>query len=503
MSTADGTAQPGRTFCAPEARVFVLVSAILASSMGFIDGAVLSIAIPSLRADLNASLTDAQWISNAYMLFLGALMLLGGALGDRYGLKRVFSLGIAVFVAASMVCAVSPDPVVLIIARAAQGAGAAMMVPGSLAIISAAYPREQRGRAIGIWASASALTTIMGPIIGGFVLTVLGDWSWRLVFAVNLPLGALALGLLYWKVPTDTPPSGRHLDIVGGLLATAALLGIALGLTGFGEESVPAVSHMLTWTGVGAALFVGFLIREGRAREPMMPLRLFANRAFAGANLVTLFLYFALSATLFFLPMVMISAWGTSPAIVSIALAPLGVAITLVSSVSGRLADRFGPAPLIAAGSILVAIGFGGVGLTAPLMEVWFVLLPLMAVFGVGMALVVSPLSTAVMTALDDSESGIASGVNNAVSRVAGLLAVAIMGGVASVTFQAGLGDLAGGTIGFGVAPETPLDPEAEAVRIAASNAALGAVCAGTAALSLLSAATAWLTLRHGPAAPA
>ncbi|MFN4211850.1 MAG: MFS transporter, partial [Devosia sp.] len=174
---------------APQSRPFVLVAAILASSMGFIDGSVISIAIPAIRADLGATLAEAQWVSNGYLLFLSALMLLGGAAGDRFGLRTVFGLGIVIFVGASILCALAPTPLVLVVARAIQGSGAAVMVPGSLAIIAKAYPREERGRAIGIWAAASSLTSVAGPILGGFLLTALGDWSWRLVFAVNLPLG--------------------------------------------------------------------------------------------------------------------------------------------------------------------------------------------------------------------------------------------------------------------------------------------------------------------------
>src|SRR5688572_10950216 len=203
----DTAAAPAKsaTFCPAERRRYVLVAAILASSMGFIDGSVISIATPAIRADLGASLADAQWISNAYLLLLSSLLLIGGAAGDRFGVRNVFMIGIAAFVAASMVCAIAPDPAFLIYARAVQGFGAAMMVPASLAIIAKAYPREERGKAIGIWAAASSLTTILGPVLGGLVLTWLGDWSWRLVFGINLPLGGIALALLFFFIPSDKP----------------------------------------------------------------------------------------------------------------------------------------------------------------------------------------------------------------------------------------------------------------------------------------------------------
>ncbi|GLQ54077.1 MFS transporter [Devosia nitrariae] len=489
------TGVPSRTFCPRERRRYVLVAAILASSMGFIDGSVLSIAIPALRADLSATLADAQWVSNSYMLFLGSLILIGGAAGDRFGLKRVFGIGIGLFVAASLVCAVAPTPLSLIVARAVQGVGAALMVPGSLAIIAKAYPKDERGKAIGIWAAASSLTTILGPVIGGFVLTMLGDWSWRLVFAINLPLGAIALALLWLRVPADEPAGTRALDLPGAFLASLGLMLIAFGLTGGSSESVPPVSHILSYAGTGLLVFIGFLFWESRSKEPMLPLRLFANMGFSGANALTLTLYFALSAVMFFLPMTMIAGWGVSAAEVSISFLPLGIALTILSSWAGSLADRFGPAPLIAGGATLVGFAFAGLGLTAPLQNVWGVVLPLIALMGVGMGLVVSPLSTAVMTAVEDADTGTASGVNNAVARVAGLLAVATMGFVAAFAFNRFLGDAAGSGMFFGLKPEDTLPPEAEAARLAATNATFAVIAYINAGLSFVSAVIAWLTL--------
>lgn len=481
---------------APDSRRFVLVAAILASSMGFIDGSVISIAIPAIRADLGATLGDAQWVSNGYLLFLSALILLGGAAGDRFGLRKVFGLGIIVFVAASLVCAMAPTPLILIIARAIQGMGAAFMVPGSLAIIAKAYPREERGRAIGIWAAASSLTSILGPIIGGFLLTALGDWSWRLVFAVNLPLGLIALSLLWFKVAPDRPEAGKRLDVIGAVLATIALMLIAFGLTGDGSESVPPLSHTILWCGAGLVLTAVFLVWEHRTKAPMLPLRLFANRGFSGANGLTFALYFALGGTMFFLPMTMIGGWGESPATVSLALLPMGVLLTALSSFSGAWSDRFGPGPLIALGSLIVAAAFTSLGLTAPLQNVWFAVLPSIALLGLGMGLVVSPLSMAVMTSVDDRETGVASGVNNAVARVAGLFAVAFLGAVVAQVFEQGLGELAELSIFFGV-PAPDLSQTQEVVQHAATNSAFAVVCYITAGLSLVSAAIAWLTLER------
>lgn len=503
MNDAATVPSTSATFCPARRRRFVLIAAILASSMGFIDGSVISIAVPAIRADLGATLGDAQWVSNAYLLLLSSVLLIGGAAGDRFGVRTVFALGIGLFVAASAVCALVPNAGFLILARAAQGLGAAFMVPSSLAIIAKAYPKAERGKAIGIWAAASSLTMILGPILGGLLLTWLGDWSWRLVFAINLPLGGLALALLLFLVPADEPASGRRLDLLGGLLATVALLALAWGLTGDGSSVPPPISHIALYCTIGLVLLGGFLFWETRAREPMMPLRLFASRSFSGANGLTLALYFSLSATLFYLPMTMIAGWGATAAEVSVALAPLGIALTLLSTWAGRLADRFGPGPPIAGGSLIVAAGFAGMALLVHTQSIWFGIVPMMIVMGVGMGFVVSPLSTAVMTSVDDDDTGTASGVNNAVARVAGLLAVAVGGGVVAVVFEQALGGAAELPVFFGLAPDEPLDPATEAVRVAATNTAFSAVAWLTAALSIASAAIAWLTLerRLGPEA--
>lgn len=490
---ADSSNSASASFCPPANRIHVLVAAILASSMGFIDGSVLSIATPAIRADLGASLADAQWISNAYLLFLASLLLIGGAAGDRFGLRNVFAFGICLFVAASLVCALAPTPLFLIVARAVQGLGAALMVPGSLAIIAKAYPREERGKAIGLWSSFSSLTTILGPVIGGLVLTGLGDWSWRLVFAINLPLGGIALALLLLKVPPDEPEAGRRLDLAGGGLVTVALLLIAFGLTG-GEGGAPLLSHLVVYCGIGVVVLLAFLWWEGRSPAPMLPLQHFRNIAFSGAQGLTFALYFALAAVTFFLPMTMIGGWGVTAAEVSIAFLPFGIALTVLSPLAGRLSDRFGPGPMIAIGALIVAVSFALLGFLAPLQDVWLGVLPVIVLMGIGMSAVVSPLSTAVMTSVADRDTGLASGVNNAVARVAGLLAIALMGGVAAFVFERALGGMAELPLFFGLRPEAPLAPEAELARLAANNAAFATIAYSNAALALLSAVIAWFT---------
>jgi EmrB/QacA subfamily drug resistance transporter len=469
-------------------RIFVLIAAILASAMGFIDGSVTSIATPAIRASIGATLPDAQWVSNAYLLMLSSLLLLGGAASDRFGLRNVFVAGIAVFVIASIGSALAPTPALLIAARAIQGAGAAFMVPGSLAIIAKAYPKDERGGAIGVWASASSLTTLLGPVIGGFLLTWLGDWSWRLIFALNLPLGGVAVYLLL-QTPADKPEAGRRLDILGAALATVALLLISLAF--IDSQSGRFWIYLIA----GLVILALFLFWETRSKEPMLPLSLFADRAFSGAQGLTLVLYFGVSALTFYLPMTLIAGWGVSPAIVSIALLPLGIALTLLSPYAGKVTDRLGPGPVLTFGSLIVGAAFLGLGLTVGLHNVWFVVLPLMAVFGIGMSFVAGPVSTAVMTSVADRDTGTASAINNAVARVAGLFAVAMMGALAAWMFARGTNMMSG--MDFGAVPAQRLPADAETMRIAATDQAFAVICYVTAGLAVVSAILAWTTQRH------
>ncbi len=475
----------------------MLVAAILASALGFIDGSVVAIAIPAMRSNLGASLVEAQWISNAYALTLSALILAGGAAGDKFGLRSTLIVGIALFIGGSMVCAVAPDPLFLIFARAAQGVGAAIMVPGSLAIIAKAYPKKERGRAIGIWAASSALTTALGPVIGGVLLSSFDDSVWRWIFAVNLPLGGLAIYFLAAKVPADAPGAKRALDLGGAALATASLGALAYGFTVFGTASL---LHSAAWVAAGLVVMAAFLVLERRQREPMVDLGLFASRPFSGANISTFFLYFALSAILFYLPMLLIAGWGLSEAESGFIFLPLSLAIAILSGPVGKASDSTGARLPIAAGSLVVAAAFAGLALLTGggVHSFWLGIFPLMALMGLGMALVVSPLSTAIMTAVADNDTGAASGINNAVARMAGLFAVAAMGGVAALRYASLLGEGAGTVPGFGEQPATALPAEVESIRLAASDAAFAAIAWVTAALCVLSALTAWLTVPGG-----
>lgn len=393
------------SFCPADKRSLLLVAAILASSLGFIDGTVVSIALPAIRADLSASLAAAQWVSSAYLLMLSALLMAGGALGDRFGLRNVFGAGIFLFLAASMVCAIAPNSAFLIGARALQGLAAAIMVPGSLAIIAKAFPPGERGRAIGIWAAASAATSALGPLGGGLLLAATGDWGWRLIFAINLPLGLLALGFLA-QVPADAPAGNRRFDMAGVVLATLGLGIMALGLTGgralFGVDSGEIAGADWAITVSGVAVVGLFIVWEARTAAPMMPLQLFADAGFSGANLATFLLYFALAAVLFYLPMTLITAWQAGTLKAALVFLPIAILVGAMSGPVGRVAGKNGPRWFMAGGSLVCAIAYAFMAATMAMQQFWLALLPSMTLMGFGMGLLVSPLSVAVMTSVGD-----------------------------------------------------------------------------------------------------
>ncbi len=487
------------TFCPQRRRRYVLIAAILASSLGFIDGSVVSIAMPAIRADIGATLSQAQWISNGYALMLSALILAGGALGDRIGLRRSFAAGIALFIVASLLCAVAPTPALLIAARTIQGIGAAVMVPGSLAIIAKAYPKAERGRAIGIWAASSALTTALGPVIGGIVLSTFDETVWRWIFAINLPLGGVALYLLIARVPPDEAAPYRRVDIGGALLATVSLGGVALGLTLLsGEMKIAGFDAPTVLIVGGLALLGTFLFWEARHPEPMMELGLFRERTFSGANVATFFLYFALSAILFYLPMMLIAGWGVDESAVGFLFLPLSASIALLSGPVGKLSDRIGPRLPMTVGSLLVGVSFAALGWLADtgIHSFWSGVFPLMVLMGLGMSFVVSPLSIAVMTAIDDKDTGAASGINNAVSRIAGLVAVAALGSVAAIRFAS----VASGVEipQFGEIPATDLTADLETLRVEAGDKAFAAVAWFAAAGCFIAATVSWLSAPGG-----
>ncbi len=469
---------------------FVLMATILASALGFIDGSVVNIALPAIQASLDTSFQAVQWVANAYGLTLSAFILVAGGLGDRFGRRRVFLIGIAVFTAASLACAIAPTAALLITARGAQGVGAALLIPQSLAIITATFPRQGRGRAIGTWAAASSITTALGPPLGGLLVDAL---SWRAVFWINLPLAIAAVWLTLAAVPESRDESAAGaLDYAGAVVAALSFGALAYGLSAYADETTAGLlASGLVAAGVaGLGLFVWI---ESRAANPVMPLDLFRSPVFAGTNIMTVFLYGCLSAVLFLIPFEFIARRGLTAGEAGLAMVPMGLVIGILSRTTGSLSDRIGPRRFLIVGSAIVTLAC--VLLALRLDNFWLGgLLPVILV-ALGMGIVVSPLTTAVMNAADESRSGAASGINNAAARVAGLLAVAVFGAIASLIYHAAAGP-AGGR--FGVLPPVgdPARPALEAAFGTAYGSAMW-LAAGWAAAAVL---TVVLMIRDRPA---
>lgn len=425
---------PDKRLQPAESRVqtYVVWTAILASSMVFADGAIVTVAIPQMRESLQASLSEIQWITNAYALTLSAFLLLGGAAGDAYGLRRIFMIGIACFGLASLWCGLSGSAGMLIAARTVQGVGGALLVPGSLALISAHFSPETRGKAIGTWAAASAIAAALGPILGGWLIDI---GPWQTIFWINIPIAVLALWLCWRHVPESPVAKESAMDWLGAALAVIALGVIAYGLTALGErESNRATAALLALAGV---IVLGvFVLHEKRAAAPMMPLDLFRVPAFASVNALTLLLYFALGGALFFLPTALIQAHGYSAAKAGSVFLPFTLVMALLSRFGGVMADRFGVRMLLTVGPLITGLSFA---LLVPAVvhgSYWLAVAPAMTIMGLGMGLTVAPLSTTVMNAVSSERIGVASGINNAISRVAGLVAVAGLGVIATFGFQ-------------------------------------------------------------------
>jgi EmrB/QacA subfamily drug resistance transporter len=429
---------------APHVRRMVLTACILASSMAFIDGSALTVALPKLRAAVGADLAAVQWVLNGYILALASLTLIGGALADTYGKARVLALGCLMFGAASAACALVPSAGWLIAARVTQGVAAALVTPASLALIGATYPQEQRNRAIGVWAAASALTTAGGPVLGGWLTESFG---WQAVFWINPPIALAAVAMLWTYAPADRLEP-RRFDVVGAGIIALALAALAWALSQIGRSEAQAAASMsgLTIVVVALAGIAGLALYAAWERvstHPMTPPRLAGNRVFLGLNVATLLIYAGLAILFFLLPFDLVDRRGLSPTDAGLVFLPFTLGVGLLSRVFGGLADKMGARRLLIAGPLGAALGYVWLALAHQASLTAGVIAP-MALLGISFAVLVAPLTASVMSSVANADEGLASGINNAASRVAQLAGVAMAAGLGSLT--------AGFQIGFAVA---------------------------------------------------
>ncbi len=409
---------------------WVLAVAVLGSGLAFLDGTVVNVALPEIGRDLHASTSTLQWILNGYLLTLASFILLGGSLGDRLGRRRVFVFGVGLFTAASLLCAIAPSAEFLIAARLVQGVGGALLTPGSLAMIEASFRPADRARAIGAWSGLGGVAAAIGPLLGGYLVEAV---SWRAIFLINLPLGVFVVAMATRHVPETRDPTARgRLDLPGATLAAIGLAGTTYALI---EAPGKGASPPILIAGIGGVLaLVAFLLNERRSANPMMPLEVFASRQFSAANAVTFVVYAALGGVFFLLVAFLQISLGYSPIAAGAASLPVTALMLLLSARSGALAQRIGARIPLTVGPLVIAAGLLLMTRIDPGDSYASSVLPAVIVFGLGLTLVVAPVTATVLAAADSRHSGIASGINNAVSRVAGLLAVAVLPVIAGLT---------------------------------------------------------------------
>ena len=410
---------------------WVIAATVLGSGMASIDATVVGIALPTIGRDFAARVAQLQWVTNAYTLALAGLLLLGGSLGDRYGRRRVFVIGSVWFAAASMLCGVAPDAQALIAARALQGVGAALLTPGSLAILQASFAASDRPKAIGAWSGLGGVATAIGPFVGGWLI---GAASWRLIFFINVPVAIAVVAVASRHVPESRDPtSSGRIDVIGAVLVSAGLAGAVFGLT---EAATRGWTAPVTVVSVlaGVILLVAFVIAEARRRAPMMPLGVFRSGQFSGANAVTFVVYGGLGGALFLLPIQLQQVVGFTPLAAGTALLPITVIMLALSSRSGALAARIGPRLQMSVGPLLVAAGLALMSRIGAGGGYVSEVLPAVVVLGLGLAVTVAPLTAAVLAAAPTQHAGIASAINNDVARVGGLIAVAVLPSIAGLT---------------------------------------------------------------------
>jgi EmrB/QacA subfamily drug resistance transporter len=423
--------------CAEEYRSWVLAATILGSSMAFIDSTVVNVALPALQSDLHATVVDVQWVVESYGLFLSALILVGGALGDSLGRRAMFLLGVVAFAVASVGCGLSSSIRSLVGWRSVQGLAAAFLVPGSLSIIASSFDETSRGKAIGTWAGFTTMTTALGPVLGGWLIE---HASWHWIFFINLPIAVTVLVISLWHVPESHNSAARIVDWLGAATATLGLAGLVYG---FVESPVLGWMHARVVSSliVGIASLVLFLFVEKTVAKPMVPLNLFNSLSFSGANLLTLFLYAALGIFFFVFPLNLIQIQKYSATATGAAALPMILLMFLLSRWSGGLIIRYGPKIPLMVGPLTAAAGFLLFAVPDVRAHYWTAFFPGFIVLGLGMALTVAPLTTVVMTSVDQQRSGTASGINNAVARVAAVLSVAVLGVVMVAAFDHSLRD--------------------------------------------------------------